>query len=320
MFLNRVQVYIVTKLLNIVLPIFVLFCLLEFGKGNSVHIIIYVFGVGNLIFLLFKTAYWEFTNYYMRYILGFIYLIIAFRNLSVLNIGMQEVSGTKILVDVLFGVLSLVLMYFNIGAIRASKKTKECINLSFPFKNGNYIITDGGDGRVSSLINYHNKAQIHKSGKSNTSMRYATDIAKINKFGFTVKSILTKNNEDYEIFHENVYCPCDATVIELVNEIEDNIPFSGKYPYNVGNRIILKVDNYYIVMGHLAKDSITVKVGDKVKNGELMAKIGDCGLTPRPHLHMQVSKCEDGYYWQGTSVPIFFNDLYYPIKNKIIKV
>lgn len=320
MFLNRVQVYIVTKLLNIVLPIFVLFCLLEFGKGNSVHIIIYVFGVGNLIFLLFKTAYWEFTNYYMRYILGFIYLIIAFRNLSFLNDGIQEVSRTIILIDVLFLILTVVLMYLNVSVIRASKKAKDCIKLSFPFKNGRYIITDGGDGKISSLLNYHNKAQIHKNGKANTSMGYATDIAKINKFGFTAKSILTKNNEDYEIFHENVYCPCDATVIEVINEIEDNIPFSAKYPYNVGNRIILKVDNYYIVMGHLAKDSITVRVGDKIKSGQTLAKIGNSGLTPRPHLHMQVSRCDDGYYWQGASVPIFFNDSYYPIKNKIVKV
>nr|WP_318038348.1 M23 family metallopeptidase [Clostridium estertheticum] len=102
--------------------------------------------------------------------------------------------------------------------------------------------------------------------------------------------------------------------------MEDNIPFGGKYPYNVGNRVILKIDNYYIVMGHLEKDSITVKVGDDVKPGQRLAIIGNSGLTPRPHLHMQVSKCEDGQYWKGKSVPILFNGLYYPIKNKIIKV
>jgi len=73
-------------------------------------------------------------------------------------------------------------------------------------------------------------------------------------------------------------------------------------------------------MGHLAKDSITVKKGDRVKSGEQLAIIGNCKLTPRPHLHMQVSECEDGQYWQGKGIPIFFNDLYYPIKNKTIKI
>jgi hypothetical protein len=193
-------------------------------------------------------------------------------------------------------------------------------NLSFPFKNGRYIITDGGDGNISSLLNYHAKAQIHKSGKSNISMKYATDIAKLDKFGFTVKNILSKENKEYQIFHEKVYYPCEAIVMEVVNGIKDNIPFSRKYPYNVGNHVVLKIDNSYIVMGHLANDSITVKEGDQVKLGYLLAQIGNSGFSPRPHLHMQVSKCEDGQYWQGESIPIFFNDLHYPIKNKIIKV
>lgn len=143
----------------------------------------------------------------------------------------------------------------NMGIIRASKKPKKYINLSFPFKNGRYIITDGGYGNISSLLNYHTKAQVHKSGKSNTSMRFATDIAKMNKIGCTVTSVLTKENKDYEIFHEEVYCPCEATVIDIVDGIEDNVPFSRRYPYNVGNCVVLKLDHYYIVMGHLAKGS-----------------------------------------------------------------
>ncbi len=320
MFLSRVQLFISTKILNIVLPILISFGLFQFGKGNIIETVIYIFFVGNFIFLLFKTAPWEFTNYYSRYVLALIFLIVAFRNLFMINTGIQGIFDIKVFKDVLVLVPSLILMYFNISSIRASKKPEDCINLSFPFKDGKYIITDGGDGKISSLLNYHNKAQIHKNGKSNTSMRYATDIAKLNKFGFTVTNCLTKKNKNYEIFNEKVYCPCEATVVEIVNGIEDNIPFSGKYPYNVGNRIILKIDNYYIVMGHLAKDSIAVKVGDRVKSGQQLAIIGNSGLTPRPHLHMQVSKCEDGQYWQGKGVPIFFNDLYYPIKNKIIKV
>lgn len=320
MFLSRVQLFIATKMLNIVLPILILFGLFQFGKGNLIDSIIYTFFVGNFILLLFKTAPWEFTNYYIRHVLVLVYLIIAFRNLIFINTGIQGIFGIKVLGDVLVLVLSLILMYFNTGSVRASKKPKDCINLSLPFKDGKYIITDGGDGMISPLLNYHNKAQIHKNGKSNTSMRFATDISKLNKFGFTVKNVLTKENKDYEVFHEKVYCPCDATVVEIVNGIENNIPFSGMYPYNVGNRVILKIDNYYIVMGHLEKDSIEVEVGNSVKSGQRLAKIGNSGLTPRPHLHMQVSKCEDGQYWQGKSVPIFFNDLYYPIKNKIIIV
>jgi len=319
MFLSRVQLFISTKMLNIVLPILILLGLFQFGKGDLIDKILYILFVGNFIFLLFKTAPWEFTNFYIRYVLVLIYIIIALRNIFFINTDIHSLEGIKVFSDMLILVLTLILMYLNVASIRASKKPKDCINLSLPFKDGKYLITDGGDGKISSLLNYHNKAQIHKRGKSNTSMRYATDIAKLNKLGFTVKNVLTKENIEYEIFHEKVYSPCEATVIEVVDGIEDNIPFSGKYPYNVGNRVVLKIDNFYIVMGHLAKGSIIIKEGDRVKSGQQLAIIGNGGFTPRPHLHMQVSKCEDGQYWQGKSIPIFFNDLYYPFKNKIIK-
>ena len=142
MFLSRVQLFIATKMLNIVLPVLILFGLFQFGKGNLIDCIIYTFFVGNFIFLLFKTAPWEFTNYYIRYVLVSIYLIVSFRNLIFINTGIQGIFGIKVLIDVLVLITSLILMYFNIGSVRASKKPKDCIDLSLPFKEGKYIITE----------------------------------------------------------------------------------------------------------------------------------------------------------------------------------
>lgn len=320
MFLGRVQTFIATHLGYIVLPILTLFGLYKYGNGSLIDIIMYTFFVGNFIFFLFKTAYWENINYYFRYVFVFLFVVITVRNLTFINKGVESVSNFKVFIYALVLILSLMLTYLNVASIRGSRKPTDCINLAFPFKDGRYIITDGGDGSISPLINYHTKAQIHKGAKTNTSMRYATDIGKIDKFGYTVTSVLTKENKDYKIFHEKIYCPCDAVVIKVIDGIEDNIPFSKVYPYNVGNCVVLKTNNYYIVMGHLARGSIKVKVRDEVKVGQLLALTGNCGLTPRPHLHMQVSECEDGEYWQGKGIPIYFNNLCYPVKNKIIKV
>ncbi|GGH10312.1 M23 family metallopeptidase [Paenibacillus segetis] len=320
MYLSRAQAFMTTIVLFIILPILILLGLYLGGKNTIIDNLIYVFFAANFIFILFRAAYWEFTNYYLRYAYVLIFLVIAIRNLFFIDRSLQSMSDWNVGIDVVVLIVSFILLYLNIAIIRASKKPSKHINLSFPFKNGRYIVTDGGDGNISSLLNYHSKAQVHKSGKSNTSMRFATDIAKMNKIGCTVTSVLTKENKDYEIFHEEVYSPCEANVINVVDEIEDNIPFSRKYPYNVGNCVTLKLDHYYIVMGHLAKGTIAVKPGDRVKPGQLLGIIGNAGLTPRPHLHMQVSECEDGQYWQGESIPIVFNNSYYPVKNKVIKV
>lgn len=84
MFLSRVQLFISTKMLNIVLPILILLGLFQFGKGDLIDKILYILFVGNFIFLLFKTAPWEFTNFYIRYVLVLIYIIIALRNIFLL--------------------------------------------------------------------------------------------------------------------------------------------------------------------------------------------------------------------------------------------
>ena len=43
---------------------------------------------------------------------------------------------------------------------------------------------------------------------------------------------------------------------------------------------------------HLATNSIAVKVGDKVSRGDVIAKSGDVGFCPEPHLHFQLLNSE----------------------------
>ena len=97
------------------------------------------------------------------------------------------------------------------------------------------------------------------------------------------------NNMKY--FNKSIYSPCDDTVHKVVDGIENNAPFSCDFTYNVGNSVVLKVGSYYIVIGHFQKVRLLVKEGELAE--QQLAIIGKSGLTPRPHLHMQVSKCKD---------------------------
>jgi len=46
----------------------------------------------------------------------------------------------------------------------------------------------------------------------------------------------------------------------------------------------------YTLYGHLAKGSITVKAGDTVKQGQVIAKIGNSGSSTGTHLHFEMRK------------------------------
>ena len=101
--------------------------------------------------------------------------------------------------------------------------------------------------------------------------------------------------------------------------LENEIPFSGRHPYNVGNHIVIQTDDINVLMGHMQKSSIQVKVGDQVVTGQYLADIGNSGLTEFPHLHIQAMRAVDGSIWSGEGVPIRFDNKFL-CKNTIVKV
>ncbi len=94
--------------------------------------------------------------------------------------------------------------------------------------------------------------------------------------------------EDYFCFGKAITAPFDGTVVEVVNSIQDNIIGDVDTKNNWGNTVILKHGhNIFSKLSHLKYHSVEVKDGDRVKQGQLLAKCGNSGRSPFPHLHFQ---------------------------------
>ncbi|MEN8118088.1 MAG: urea transporter [Bacteroidota bacterium] len=94
--------------------------------------------------------------------------------------------------------------------------------------------------------------------------------------------------EDYHCFGKAVLAPFDGTVTEVVNSVQDNIIGDVNTKNNWGNTVIIKHNDYlYAKLSHLKHQSVEVKVGDHVKTGQQLAKCGNSGRSPYPHLHFQ---------------------------------
>ena len=97
------------------------------------------------------------------------------------------------------------------------------------------------------------------------------------------------SNKDYYVFGKEIIAPCDAEVVVAVDGIDDNIPGQFNPLHVYGNEIILRTDqNEYVVFAHLKQHSIQVKMGQKVKKGELLGLCGNSGNSSEPHLHFHV--------------------------------
>ena len=269
-----------------------------------------------VLLILFFTGYWEFFG------LRFKTIFCSFLEIVLLTICIWNIlSGFRNPVyDYLFILLAVIQLYLVVVLSKIVlvifKNENESVEIEFPFRNGSFLVTDGGNSRISRLMNYHYYSKVHKKKKTNNSMLFATDIVKIKN---EKMKFLPECNTDYPIFTEKVYSPIEGIVIKVENNISDNKTFAGNYPYNTGNTVVIQNGNLFMLMGHLKQGSIIVKEGDSVNKNDLIALVGNSGWTERPHLHMQLIKSDSSNYWFGKGVSIRYQkiNLY---KNRLIDI
>jgi hypothetical protein len=269
-----------------------------------------------LVLIIFLAGYWEFFGFRNRmYISGLMEIII----LGSLwwKIFMEPSHSSSI---ILITFLSIIQLYLIIELIKIFvvifRSERHRFEVSFPFKNGRYLITDGGNSKISRLMNYHFYSPVHVRNKTNYSMLFATDIVRIET---SQRRFFPSENEDYPIFGEKVFSPMSGTIFKIENSVNDNIPYCGNYPYSTGNTIVIRNDDRYMLLGHLKMGSIIVKEGDEVHENDYLAEAGNSGYSERPHIHMQLIESSTDSFWKGRGISIQYKNQNL-FKNRIIEM
>lgn len=149
-------------------------------------------------------------------------------------------------------------------------KQKYYINIRLPFF-GDWVITQGHNGKYT-----------HKGA-----WRYAWDFEIKNQDDKTYKDS-GNYREDYFCYNKWIIAPASGYVVEIIDGIEDNTIGQRNLKQNWGNTIVLKhAEGLYSKLSHLKPQSVEIKKGDYVKQGQNLAKCGNSGNSPYPHLHFQ---------------------------------
>ena len=126
--------------------------------------------------------------------------------------------------------------------------------------------------------------------------------------------------ENYYSYNKDIIAPLDGIVIEVCNKYHDTkIKKDREITCDVdevrGNFIIIKHKyNECSMIAHIKKDSFKVKVGDIVKEGQVIAHVGNSGNTNGPHIHFQIQK---GPNDDAIGIPITFHKI--KVRNKIFR-
>jgi murein DD-endopeptidase MepM/ murein hydrolase activator NlpD len=95
--------------------------------------------------------------------------------------------------------------------------------------------------------------------------------------------------QDYYAFGEVVLAPISGYVVALKQDLVDNIIGEVDNINNWGNYIIIKSDfGFFVEISHLMQYSVGLGVGAYVEQNSIIAKCGNSGYSPEPHIHIQV--------------------------------
>jgi murein DD-endopeptidase MepM/ murein hydrolase activator NlpD len=171
---------------------------------------------------------------------------------------------------------------------------KNQTKLSLPFK-GRWLIGWGGDTKE---LNLHHDV---------SNQRFAFDFLGADENGKTRKG-QSQTKEDYFAFGQEVLAPADGFVTDVINGVRDNTPGSMN-PYSaLGNAVFIQHrENEVSILAHLKCDSIIVKVGDKVTNGQMIGLCGNSGNSSEPHLHYHLQNTP--IIQDGTGTKCYFEKI-----------
>jgi murein DD-endopeptidase len=161
-----------------------------------------------------------------------------------------------------------------------------------PLRGGPWVCANGpvtGSAHMNFVI---------RDGQARLPQQFGFDFFKVDADGnvmpHPVPDELT--NEMFYCYLADVIAVADGEVTALKTDVATNTPHADgsilapiTRENGAGNLIGIRIDGeHYAFYAHLEPGSIRVELGQKVKKGDVIAKIGNTGNATGPHLHFHV--------------------------------
>jgi hypothetical protein len=160
--------------------------------------------------------------------------------------------------------------------------------ISPPLRGPRWVVINGCcDARTS-----HRNSLLSIDGVLHESERYAIDFVQMT----AARRITEGSNQvldNYPFFGAEVLSATAGTVVGVVDRLPDG-PIDFALPPRKagdagGNHVVVALGGgRYALYAHLQPGSVRVKVGQKVRPGDVLGQLGNSGNSNAPHLHFQL--------------------------------
>ncbi len=165
---------------------------------------------------------------------------------------------------------------------------REAVVLAPPLRGPGWVVANG----CCSEFTAHRGTVLPVNGAPHVAERFAIDFVQIDPLGRLFEGPLDQLSS-YAYFGDEVHSSTAGKVVGVV----DNIPNTpaGGFPPSItaeragGNHVVVAFGGgHYAFYAHLQPGTVRVKVGQKVKVGQVLGLLGNSGNSNAPHLHFHV--------------------------------
>jgi hypothetical protein len=189
--------------------------------------------------------------------------------------------------------------------------TAKPIVIGPPLRGGDWIALNG-----PSNTSGHRRALIPLGGRPEIAQRFAIDWAKVGPSGQRFDGD-AKNNASYFAYGSDILSVADGVVTSIKDGIPQNVPgpTSRAVPITLetvgGNYVIVDLGGgHYAFYAHMQPGTLRVKVGDRVRRGQVLGLLGNSGNSTEPHLHFHIGNANAPLASEGLPYLIDAWDLY----------
>jgi hypothetical protein len=174
------------------------------------------------------------------------------------------------------------------------------ITLGPPLRGANWLAANGpGNGSV------HRRALILLNGAMYIAQRFAIDWVQIGPNGRTFQGD-DKDNKTHFAYGNDILAVADGVITEVKDGIPENIPGPTSRAVEItpetigGNHVVMDLgSSHFAFYAHMQPGSLRVKVGDKVRRGQVLGLVGNTGNSTEPHLHFHITNGNSGLGSEG---------------------
>ncbi len=181
--------------------------------------------------------------------------------------------------------------------VRVEVSAQPAIAIGPPLRGGRWLATEGPGNPHS----HHWGSLVAVGGKVTIPQRYAVDWFGLDEANHSLRvhhdSLVGTKDADWVGFGAEVLAVADGVVRDVRGDLPDGTPLTPmEVPDDLtarslyGNFVVLEIaPGVFAHYAHLSAGGLAVKVGQHVKRGEVIGRLGQTGAAGAPHLHFQIS-------------------------------